>query len=133
MAEPITGEETGPATMDRKIEEQTKKSFDDAYSEFLKKEQEKAESEMKGRAVAQFDEVRKLGFATAKDIDDKIEIIFSKFIKEVEQMREENVKLREWVMRAKAQGLNTGKLEEERPIESVLKSFERPFLKDMKR
>ena len=114
--------EPGPSQADNKIEEQTKKSFDDVYRELLKNEQEKMESEIRGRTTLDFDNVRKLGFATTKDIDEKIEGIFGKFVQEVQQLRDENVKLREWVMRAKAQGLNSGKLDEQISEESSLKS-----------
>lgn len=119
--------EPGPADGDKKIEEKTAKSYDDMYSELLRKDQEKLEKLMTERSTQDFDSVRKLGFVTNKDVDSKIEAIFGKFVSEVQTLRDENTKLREWVMRAKAQGLNSGATEEDRREESALKSWERPF------
>lgn len=116
---------------EQKIEQQITQNFDAQYQELLKKDQEAIEAKLRGEATQKFDEVRKLGFATTKDVDDKIQAIFGKFVSELQALREENTKLREWVMRAKAQGLNTGRLDEEIPREeSVLKDWERPFLRE---
>lgn len=133
MPEPITGEQGGPTDAAKKQEQEVKKSYDELYSELLKKEQTRLDAETESRATLEFDRVRSLGFTTQKDVDTKIEAIFSKFVNEVKNLREENTKLREWVMKAKAQGLNVGKLEEETKEESVLKAWERPFIKDLKK
>ena len=117
--------EPSPADGDKKIEETTKLNFDKIYEEQLKREQEALESKLRGDATAKFDEVRKLGFATNKDIDAKIEGIFGKFVSEVQGLREENTKLREWVMRAKAQGLNSGAMDDKPHDENTLKAHER--------
>lgn len=111
--------EPSPADGDRKLEQQTHENFDKSYQELLKKEQEAIEAKLKGEATQKFDEVRKLGFATSADVDKKVENIFGKFVEEVKGLRDENAKLREWVMRAKMQGLNSG-VGDEKPKEDDL-------------
>ena len=117
--------EPGPAQGDAKLEQNTQVDFDKAYQELLKKEQESMESRVRGDATAKFDEVRKLGFATKTDIDEYVKGIFGKFVSEVEGLREENTKLREWVMRAKAQGLNSGTTEDAPKDTNQLKAHDR--------
>ena len=109
--------EPSPADGDRKIEQQTHENFDKSYQDLLRKEQEAIETKLRGEATHKFDEVRKLGFATSADVDKKVEAIFGKFVDEVKGLRDENAKLREWVMRAKMQGLNSGTTED-KPKES---------------
>jgi len=117
--------EPSPADGDRKIENNVKVNFDQKYDELLKKEQEAMESKITGEATVEFDKVRKLGFATKSDIDSHVKGIFGKFVSEIEAMRQENLKLREWVMRAKMHGLNSGATEENKKEENRLKAYER--------
>jgi hypothetical protein len=119
--------EPSPADGDRKLEQQTHENFDKAYQDLLSKEQEAMESKLRGEATQKFDEVRQLGFATATDVDKKIGVIFGKFFSEMEKMRDENTKLREWVMRARMQGLNSGAGDEKKKEPSVLDKYRRPF------
>ena len=126
--------EPGPAEGDKKIEQNVVNNFDKQYAEMLKKEQEALESKQRGETALQFDNVRKLGFATKADMDESIKGIFGKFVSELEAMRQENTKLREWVMRAKAQGLTGSALEQSQDQpDSQLKEFERPFFKNMRK
>ena len=122
-----------PGQGEKKIEEEVKKSYDQLYADILKKDQEADDAKKRGDATLEFDKVRKLGFATSKDIDDRIEAVFGKMIQKIDNLENDNTKLREWVMRAKAQGLNTGKLEENTQENELLKSWERPFMKDLKK
>lgn len=125
--------EPSPLAGDRKADEQSAVNFDTQYQDMLKQEQEKLEAEAKGRAAHEFDNVRKLGFATTKDIDERIQGIFGKFVSQMEEMKAENTKLREWVMRAKAQGLNSGRVDEQVAPKSAMSEWERPFMKELGR
>ena len=98
----------------RKIEDQTHDNINKSYNDFLKKEQEALDAKLKGEATARFDEVRKLGFSTQKDVETQIQGIFGKFVTQLEDIKKENAALREWVMRAKVQGLNAGAVEDQK-------------------
>lgn len=95
----------------KQAQQAERQSIDSQYSEFMKKEQERVNAEMQSKAAQDFDAVRKLGFATQKDIQDSVESYFNRFVKGIEEIKEEQLKLREWVMRAKMQGLTSDKLE----------------------
>src|SRR3990167_8515570 len=110
--------EPGPADGQAKMEAEVKNDVDAQYQELLKKEQESLEEKFRGDATAKYEEVRKLGFATKKDIDQYVQGVFGKFFTEMQTMREENTKLREWVMRAKAHGLNSGITDESQPADN---------------
>src|SRR3990167_7297240 len=115
--------EPGPADGQAKMEAQVKNDVDAQYQELLKREQEALEEKFKGDATAKYEEVRKLGFATKKDIDQYVQGMFGKFFEEIKTMREENTKLREWVMRAKAHGLNSGAMEDTQPSDNPMKKW----------
>jgi hypothetical protein len=102
-------------------------NFDKQYEEMLKKEQEVQESKIRGEATMQFDNVRKLGFATKSDVDESIKGIFGKFVSEIEAMRKQNTELREWVMRAKQQGLTSGALDQKNDNE--VSDYLKPYLR----
>lgn len=117
--------EPGPTQGDAKIENNVKNDFDRAYDELLKKEQEALETRMRNESTQNYEKVRALGFATKKDIEEQVRGMFGKFVEETEKIREENRQLREWVMRAKAQGLNSGVTEDKPKDENLLKAHER--------
>ena len=119
--------EPGPADGQAKREQATHDNIEKSYQDLLKKDQEAMEAKLRGDATTRFDEVRQLGFATEKDIDRKIEGIFGKFTEEVKNLRDENTKLREWVMRAKAQGLNSGATEESPQENNMMKKWRKTW------
>ena len=115
--------EPAPADGQRKLEQQTHDNIEQSYQELLKKDQDAMSAKLQGEATAKFDEVRRLGFATNDDIKKQVEGVYGKFIEEVKTLREENTKLREWVMRAKAQGLNSGVTEDSTPQNTLRDKF----------
>ncbi len=120
--------EPGPAQGNRKLEAAVDGSLERDYQEYQKKEQERVAVEMQNEAklaAEKFADIQKLGFLTKKDIEEHDKNLFGKFVSELEAMRQENVKLREWVMRAKAQGLNSGATDDKPKDETTLKSHDR--------
>ena len=120
--------ETGPSDGDKKIETENKQSFDEMYRTMLKRDQDQYDNELKAKATQDFESVRKLGFATQKEVSESVEKFFGKFAEELRKMREENTQLREWVMRAKAQGLNSGRLDDAKDKKLEVNPFSPAFI-----
>lgn len=135
--EPLTGEETGPVTAGRKLEDQIHQSTTDFYENLLKQEQEAAEAKRREETTLQFDTVRKLGFATAKDVDEKLQGIVKSIATELENIKQENLKMREFIVRMRAQGaglpqgMNSGALDQPGPEvgESILDKYSNKWLR----
>src|SRR3990167_6025890 len=127
--EPVTGEKGGPADASRDMAAK----IEGDYRELLKKEQEAQQAREQGETAVKFDNVRKLGFATKTDIDDTVKGIFGKFASENEAMRKEITALREFVLQAKARGLNSGVLDQPTGKEaSLLDKFKPAFRENWK-
>ena len=107
-------------------------SVANAYDRIVKEESDKQQAEVESAAAQRFEEVRRLGFATKKDIEEFVAAQKEK--SDTEQLRRDFTELREFVLRAKARGLNTGKNEEDvAQPDGVMKAWERPFYKDFKK
>jgi len=113
--------EPSPADGDKKVEQQVATNFDEMYKQILKKEQDEHDNKLRTDATQEYEKVRNLGFATKKDIEETI----GKFAAEVKTLREENDKLREWVMRAKARGLAGGATDDKPKEDNLLKAHDR--------
>lgn len=121
----LMSNEPGPADADRKIEQNVKNSYDDVYHEMMKKEDEAKDA----AAAAKFDDIRKLGFSTKKDIDESLQSMFTKFMDNQNKTDEKFKKLEEWVMRKviQANPANSGKLDDPQDEPSPMKSWERSW------
>ena len=117
-----------PAEGDKKIE----RSVQESYEKIAKEEQEHKDFEMKKAAIDEFEKMHRFGFVTNKDIELAVEGRVGKLLEaqteltnQLTEMKKENMALREFVLRAKAQGLNSGKLEPEKgtPAEDSLTQF----------
>lgn len=117
--------ETTPAEGDSKIEKGVYESFDKSYHDLLKKDQDAIEATMKKEAIEQFENVRKLGFATKSDIEDALKGKFEAFISEIQAIRKENTEFREWAMRAKSRGMHGDALDDQPKKDNNLRAHER--------
>lgn len=115
--------EPGPAQGQQKIEDQVHNDIEKEYQQVLKREQEAMEAKMRGDTTARYEEVRKLGFATKQDLEENIKGFFGKFMEAQEKQAREFAQLREWVMRAKAQGLNAGATDDKPVVDDPLKKW----------
>src|SRR3990167_5447203 len=99
-------------------------SVSGAYDRIVKEEADKQQAEVESAAAQEFDKVRRLGFVTKKDLEEMIAAWKEK--SETETLRKDFTELREFVLRAKVRGLNTGKVEEDimNPAQSELKAWE---------
>ena len=109
----------------KKIEE----SLQDANTRILKEESDKVLSEQESATAKRFDETRRLGFVTKRDMEEFFEGV--KNTQNVQALEKKFDELREFVLRAKARGLNSGATEEEakKEEESALKAWERPWVR----
>jgi len=101
-----------PPAEERKNEDDEDK-IGKQYANVLAQEQKRQEAGTHMEAAKEFDKVRTLGFATKKDLDEQMKTSIQPIVEELQKMRQENTELREFVLRAKAQGLNTGKLDKD--------------------
>ena len=115
--------EPGPADGQRKVEAQVHDDLDKSYQEMLKKEQDRFESELTAKKTYEFDNVRKLGFVTQKDVEKQMQGIFGKFLEQQKANDEKIQKLTEWVMRAKSQGFNTGVTDDKPVVDDPMKKW----------
>jgi hypothetical protein len=115
------------AGADKADTQNVQKDLDAQYSDMLKKEQERIEAEKRGITALEFDKFRGLGFATKQDIDESIKGIFGKMVSELEAQKKQNTELREWVMRAKAQGLTGGSLDQK--SDNDVSDYLKPFMR----
>lgn len=131
MTEPITNEEAGPAAAGKKIEQQVQKSFEDTFNEIMQQDQEAKEQELR----VQYDSIKKHGFITQKEMDEKIDSVAKTFVQEIKKLHDENLKLLEAFKKGRSRGISGGALDQEQQQqeESALKAWERPFYRNMKR
>lgn len=105
-----------PASLDKKLEQQTHELYDN----YLKAEAEKEKAAIESEAAKRFDDVRRLGFLTKDDVAAFQNQTTTQLNTEVENLKKEIVALREFIFRAKAQGLNSGALDQPKNDNSEL-------------
>ena len=116
------------AGADKVAQQDVQVRFDQEYENQLKKDQDAYDSQLRGESVQKFDEVRKLGFATHKDIEKMLNDTHGKYIDEVKALKDELTKFKEWVMRAKAHGLTGGALDQKDESNEV-SDYLKPFMR----
>ena len=105
----------------------------ESYEDFLKRDREAFEAKLKGEAVQKFDDTRKLGFITMKDVEEREKAIYGKIAAEMEAMRQEHKKALEVLYRARAQGLNAGATEESAGQNDEISQFESNWINRKRR
>jgi hypothetical protein len=117
----------------QKLDQQLKTGVEKQYQDFLKQEQDRISAQQQAAGAVKFDEFRQLGFATKNDIEQQVNAYYGRFVEKLEQMEKDNAELRQFVLRAKMQGFNSGQTDDTH-IErnEILEKFKRPFNAGMK-
>jgi len=93
-------------TGDQKIEASIRKTNEQIYNEMVKREQAKVDEEAKLRVDTEVEErMRKMGFATPKDVESRIAEFYRPIQEEMQKMRTDMEQFIEKIARARVQGV----------------------------
>lgn len=127
--------EPSPGQLDKKLSD----TIEEQYTKMVQEEKDARDAEIQKAAVTDFlEKIKKLGFVPREDVEKTVTESVKAFQSQIDEIKKDFAELKEFSLRAKARGQNSGaqEPEEPQPAQDLLKAWEssrKAFAKDWKK